>query len=349
MRLPSTPATSVIPLALPTTVFPTMTLSFAPAAIRPIPKLLPWVASPFPISRFSRSRFRVAPVDSHMPPHGNVVLLALRTAILPSITLSSDAATKIPDMQFVEAVTCVTNTRELPRLMLMPIPRNRWTIPGPWITTPRMPWTRIPSWSGVGVPAHPVTGSADPVIENPCNLSEIPEAPNAMHGAGPVTVQVTSPTSWLSSVRVNVLEMVPRISAADDVSANTRRTAPNTLKTGALLVRILAPAFLCSPFETTVVASASKWRILPLRLTERPGAQNTGGTFESQRRIYTRSRYNATASRIPWLLAACRFLRVNLSCRGRSARRNSESRSNPCGPATAKQFALTLAIGRRRI
>jgi hypothetical protein len=39
--LPSAPATIVMPLALPTTVLPTITLSFVPEAMRPIPKLLP--------------------------------------------------------------------------------------------------------------------------------------------------------------------------------------------------------------------------------------------------------------------------------------------------------------------
>ena len=38
---PSAPATIVMPLALPTTVLPTMTLSFVPEAMSPIPKLLP--------------------------------------------------------------------------------------------------------------------------------------------------------------------------------------------------------------------------------------------------------------------------------------------------------------------
>jgi hypothetical protein len=39
--LPSAPATIVMPLAFPTTVLPTMTLSFVPEAMRPIPKLFP--------------------------------------------------------------------------------------------------------------------------------------------------------------------------------------------------------------------------------------------------------------------------------------------------------------------
>jgi hypothetical protein len=131
MMFPSTPATRVIPFALPTTVFSTMTLSVTLGAIRPMPKLLLWVESPFPMSRFARSRLRLAPVDSHMPPHGNEVVLALRTEMFPSISLSVVALTKIPDIQLVEAVICVTSTRLLPRLMFMPMPRNRWTIPGP--------------------------------------------------------------------------------------------------------------------------------------------------------------------------------------------------------------------------
>lgn len=70
--LPSAPATIVMPLALPTTVLPTMTLSLVPEAMRPIPKLLPWTEKPFAMSRFARSRLPRVAAASHMPPQGNV-------------------------------------------------------------------------------------------------------------------------------------------------------------------------------------------------------------------------------------------------------------------------------------
>jgi len=86
MTFPSTPATRVIPFALPTTVFPTMTLSLVPATIRPMPKLLPWTAYPLPLSRFARSRLRLAPPASHIPPHA-AVTFPFRTEMLFSSRL----------------------------------------------------------------------------------------------------------------------------------------------------------------------------------------------------------------------------------------------------------------------
>ena len=62
-------------------------------------------------------------------------------------------------------------------------------------------------------PTQAVWASACPVMVKPFNSSVTFDAPIAMQGA-PVTVQVTSSTSWLSSVMVNVVEMVPPISLA---------------------------------------------------------------------------------------------------------------------------------------
>ena len=83
--------------------------------------------------------------DSHMPPHG-ALLFPFRTEMLASISLSAVAApvTKIPDKQFVDAVTCLTRTRVLPPLITMPWPRNRCTIPGPRTSTARWPAIPIP-------------------------------------------------------------------------------------------------------------------------------------------------------------------------------------------------------------
>jgi hypothetical protein len=47
---------------------------------RPMPKLLPWAAYPFPLIRFARSRLRTLPA-SHMPPQA-AVLAPLRMEIL---------------------------------------------------------------------------------------------------------------------------------------------------------------------------------------------------------------------------------------------------------------------------
>jgi len=57
-----------------------------------------------------------------------------------------------------------------------------------------------------------------------------------MQGA-PTTEHVTSPTSWLSSVIVNVLEMVPRISAAEAELLPTN-TPKHTTAASGLLPRI---------------------------------------------------------------------------------------------------------------
>lgn len=111
MTFPSTPPTRVIPLAFPTTILSTSVLSFVPGATRPIPKLLPCVAYPFPLVRFARSRLRLLPF-SHMPPQGTLTL-PFRTAMFSSISLSEPAVTIIPAKQLVETVTKRTSTRVL--------------------------------------------------------------------------------------------------------------------------------------------------------------------------------------------------------------------------------------------
>src|ERR1700675_5213391 len=71
-------------------------------------------------------------------------------------------------------------------------------------------------------------GLAPSAIVKPFRRNVIPGAPTAMHGA-PATIQVTSPTSSLSSNMVSVVEMVPLMSVAwargpQTKSANTEKT-----------------------------------------------------------------------------------------------------------------------------
>src|SRR5262245_44947467 len=189
-----------------------------------------------------------------MPPHG-FVPLPLLMEVFASRSLSDEAPTKIPDLQFVDAVTIVTSTRELPPMIWIPSKRNLWTIPGPWITTPRNPLTRIPTSPATWLPAQPVTASPCPVIENPFSFSAMPDAPKLMHAA-PVTVQVTLPTSWLLSVIVSVLEMVPLIFVADAVPEIKRRlrTTPD-VTIGSLMFFMSHLAFRSSRCERTCVGS----------------------------------------------------------------------------------------------
>lgn len=123
--LPWTPGTSTMPFVLPKTTLSTMTLSFVLAVTSPIPKLFPCAAYPFPLNRFARTRFRLAPAASHMPPQGAPVF-PLATAVFASRSLSVDApVTMTPEKQLVAMVTCVTSTRELAPVMMIPCPRNR--------------------------------------------------------------------------------------------------------------------------------------------------------------------------------------------------------------------------------
>lgn len=72
-RFPVFPAKSNIPLELPTMMLSSMMLSVAvaPPGV-PMPKLLPGVDKPFPLIRFARSRLRLAPPASHIPPQAAV-------------------------------------------------------------------------------------------------------------------------------------------------------------------------------------------------------------------------------------------------------------------------------------
>jgi len=92
MIFPWTPASTTIPFVFPTTMLSTMTLSLdaPPMLRRPMPKLLPWLAYPFPLDRFARTRLRLAPPTSHMPPHG-LATFPFRTVMFASISLSDDA------------------------------------------------------------------------------------------------------------------------------------------------------------------------------------------------------------------------------------------------------------------
>ena len=87
MRFPAAPGNRIIPFAFPTTMFSSMILSVAvaPPGV-PMPKLLPGVENPFPLIRFARSRLRLAPPASHIPPHA-AVGCAFRTETLFSSRL----------------------------------------------------------------------------------------------------------------------------------------------------------------------------------------------------------------------------------------------------------------------
>ncbi len=86
-RLPAAPANKMIPSEFPTMMFSSMMLpiTVAPPGV-PMPKLFPGVENPFPMIRFARSRLRLAPPASHMPPHA-MAGCEFRTATLFSSTL----------------------------------------------------------------------------------------------------------------------------------------------------------------------------------------------------------------------------------------------------------------------
>jgi hypothetical protein len=93
---------------------------------------------------------------------------------------------------------------------------------------PVCPLISIPISDPVPAPLQAVWGSACPVIVKPFN-SSVTDAPMTMQGA-PVTVQVTSSTNWLSSVIVNVVEIVPPMSVAlatPEQTTNTLRHPAN--------------------------------------------------------------------------------------------------------------------------
>ena len=86
-RFPADPANTTIPFVFPTIVFSSMMLpvTVAPPGV-PMPKLLPGAENPFPLIRFARSRLRLAPPASHIPPHA-AVGCAFRTETLFSSRL----------------------------------------------------------------------------------------------------------------------------------------------------------------------------------------------------------------------------------------------------------------------
>jgi len=87
-RFPAAPGNSIIPFAFPTIMFSSIMLpvTVAPPGV-PIPKLLPGAEIPFPLIRFARSRLRLAPPASHIPPH-DAVMFEFRTETLFSSRLS---------------------------------------------------------------------------------------------------------------------------------------------------------------------------------------------------------------------------------------------------------------------
>jgi hypothetical protein len=66
-------------------------VAVAPPGV-PMPKLLPAVENPFPLIRFARSRLRLVPPASHIPPHAETGC-AFRTETLPSNRLSDPLPT----------------------------------------------------------------------------------------------------------------------------------------------------------------------------------------------------------------------------------------------------------------
>jgi len=122
MTFPPTPVARNIPFEFPRTVFSSITLPVSLAVMRPMPKLFPCSTNPFPPSRFPRTRLRLAPPASHMPPQG-LLRFPLRTATLPWTWWSDPPETKIPEKQFVEMVTSVIVAPVL-LTSRMPCPRN---------------------------------------------------------------------------------------------------------------------------------------------------------------------------------------------------------------------------------
>ena len=107
MMFPWTNAFIKRPFVFPVTVLYSTMLSLVPVPCIPMPKLFPWAAYPFPLSRFPRSRLRLAPPKIHMPPQAKVAF-PFRTEILPLISWPDPPPTNMPEKQLVETVTPVT-------------------------------------------------------------------------------------------------------------------------------------------------------------------------------------------------------------------------------------------------
>src|SRR6266852_1382260 len=117
--------------------------------------------------------------------------------------------------------------------------------PGPAIFTSVLPLASIPTpkLESLGR-LQPVGGFATaPVIVCPLSRSLMWSAPKAIHGFAPArlsgTVQVTSPTNWLSSVIVTVIEMFPLRSVAWAGPANTNSATKRITRIVGAMLRFM--------------------------------------------------------------------------------------------------------------
>src|SRR5713101_3608175 len=117
--------------------------------------------------------------------------------------------------------------------------------PGPAIFTSVLPLASIltPKLESLGR-LQPVGGFAtSPVIVCPLRRSLMWSAPKAIHGFAPArlsgTVQVTSPTNWLSSVIVTVIEMFPLRSVAWAGPANTNSATKRITRIVGAMLRFM--------------------------------------------------------------------------------------------------------------
>jgi hypothetical protein len=120
-----------------------------------------------------------------MPPHAAAGVPFLTATLLSTLMRDDVAVIRIPDRQFVEAVTPCTQPLVV-ATKRMPSPWNRCTSPGPRIPTLGWPFVLMPVSVPTDVPLQPATGSFCPVMEKPFRFSAMFGAPKAMQGA-PVT------------------------------------------------------------------------------------------------------------------------------------------------------------------
>src|SRR2546426_6953605 len=144
--------------------------------------------------------------------------------------------------------------------------------PGPAIFTSVLPLASIPTpkLESLGR-LQPVGGFATaPVIVCPLRRSLMWSAPKAIHGFAPArlsgTVQVTSPTNWLSSVIVTVIEMFPLRSVAWAVPANRNSATKRITRiVGAMLrfmtfLLIVGDGILCRLGARARKQDHDRWR-----------------------------------------------------------------------------------------
>src|SRR5690348_8440361 len=168
------------------------------------------------------------------------------------MSLSVAPETRIPLKQLSAAVTCSTRTWLLPGDSNIPIRAKFRTKPGPKITTLLWLAVVIPSSGskGAGKWVQLVGGFACPVMVKPFSLNVISGAPNLMHGAL-LTVQVTSPTSSLSSMIIRVEGIVPLISSAGvGLGQTTRAEKAKTAR----VIRLERSWFIGPPYAVVKVA-----------------------------------------------------------------------------------------------